>query len=102
MAGDRGGSGIVVAVDALRVNGELEQDALANVLETAGHATDLGGLDGLVLVVEIELGDDDLAVCHGREQKVLGERDQVGVVLGRALSLLRYRAQVSTDERSSR
>mmetsp|Transcript_10105 Transcript_10105/g.41175 ORF Transcript_10105/g.41175 Transcript_10105/m.41175 type:complete len:354 (+) Transcript_10105:271-1332(+) len=77
---------VVAAVDALRVKRELEQDASHEVLAATCHSSDVDGLDGLLGVGEIDLGNDDLAVRGGRVEEVLGETDEcdVGVdLLGR-------------------
>jgi hypothetical protein len=101
---------VVVAIESLRIDCKLEQDATTNVLEPTSHSTcwqppqcrsvdsspinrseihtNTHRFDGFLLVIQVEFRDDDLAIRHGREQKVLRQANQGGVVLGRLFGLL--------------
>ena len=73
----RGLHGVVVAlVQAVVVDRELEQNAVADVLAPAGDAADARGLDGLLVLGQAVLRDDDAAVRLGAVHKVVLELPQ--------------------------
>lgn len=65
------------------IEGELEEDALGDVLATASLSANIRRLDRHVLLVHGHFGDDDAAVGLGNVDEVLGELSELGELLER-------------------